>query len=339
MRLQLLQQVVHRQRRVAVVEPDDHPDRDHAPRPSGRRTTRRTRGTSPPAEAATPSCGSPRRNGRATFQTSFTPSAHVCGLDPPSSNRDERGRRQMPRRALRQDRHLRADVRPGLEPRQLLPRAPAPLVARPNPDHLVVRRREASPPSSPAAPPRRAPRPSPRATARAARATRSRCRGFASSAGSAAARSAPTSGTEPTRPGPRRRRGTASETSRRNGSGSITAPDRRCEPGALPFSSTATGTSPSRSASSGRAATSCAARIAAAIPAGPPPTTRIPTSIGSASEGSAIASASDHGGGKSAGLIRLGVGARAPSAAARSRSGRRRRRGRRSRRSARSDPC
>ena len=55
----------------------------------------------------------------------------------------------------------------------------------------------------------------------------------------------------------------------RNARGFTTAPDSRCEPGALPFSTTAIGTSPSRSASSGRSSRSCAARIAAASPAGP----------------------------------------------------------------------
>ena len=65
--------------------------------------------------------------------------------------------------------------------------------------------------------------------------------------------------------------------------GLTTAPESRCEPGCLPFSSTATGTSPSRSAVSGSSSTSWPRRIAQASPAGPAPTTRIPTSIGSAS--------------------------------------------------------
>jgi hypothetical protein len=47
----------------------------------------------------------------------------------------------------------------------------------------------------------------------------------------------------------------------------------------LPFSSTATGTSPSRSARSGCSSSSCPRRIAQASPAGPPPTIRTPTSI------------------------------------------------------------
>ena len=58
-----------------------------------------------------------------------------------------------------------------------------------------------------------------------------------------------------------------------------TAPERRCEPGCLPFSSTATGTSPSRSRVSGRSSSSWPSRIAQASPPGPPPTIRMPTSI------------------------------------------------------------
>ena len=56
--------------------------------------------------------------------------------------------------------------------------------------------------------------------------------------------------------------------------GLTTAPESRCEPGALPFSSTATGTSPSRAAVSGFSSISCPSRIAAASPAGPAPTIR-----------------------------------------------------------------
>src|SRR5436189_692 len=60
--------------------------------------------------------------------------------------------------------------------------------------------------------------------------------------------------------------------------GLTTAPESECEPGCLPFSSTATGTSPSRSARSGVSAISCPSRIAHARPAGPAPAIRIPTS-------------------------------------------------------------
>src|SRR6266550_2052259 len=89
----------------------------------------------------------------------------------------------------------------------------------------------------------------------------------------------------------------------RSARGLTTAPERRCAPGALPFSTTATGTSPRRARRSGRSSKSCARRIAAARPAGPAPTISAPTSIRSSvgSEGSATNSSGSKGGGKSAG--------------------------------------
>ena len=89
------------------------------------------------------------------------------------------------------------------------------------------------------------------ATARAARARRRRSRGSASSAASGSDSCArrrqeehrlgrapsPYTGIRSRQPSPR---------SPSSGRGSITAPESRCEPGALPFSSTATGTSPRR---------------------------------------------------------------------------------------------
>ncbi len=67
--------------------------------------------------------------------------------------------------------------------------------------------------------------------------------------------------------------------SRSSAPGRITAPDRRCDPACLPFSTTASGTSPSRSATSGCSSSSCPKRIAQARPAGPAPTTSTPTSM------------------------------------------------------------
>ena len=81
----------------------------------------------------------------------------------------------------------------------------------------------------------------------------------------------------------------------RSETGFTTAPESRCDPGCLPFSSTATGTSPSRSASSGASSSSCPRRIAHASPAGPAPTMRIPTSI-SGSPGAATNSEESNGG-------------------------------------------
>jgi hypothetical protein len=65
------------------------------------------------------------------------------------------------------------------------------------------------------------------------------------------------------------------------------------------LSSTATGTSPSRSASAGDSSISWPSLIAHASPAGPAPTMSAPTSIRSSGEsvGSAIASVAEYGGG------------------------------------------
>src|ERR671934_115669 len=98
--------------------------------------------------------------------------------------------------------------------------------------------------------------------------------------------------------------------SRRKARGLTTAPERRCEPGCLPFSITATGTSPSRSAIAGAPSSSCPSRIAQASPAGPAPTIATPTSIrsSSGSVGREIASLTSNGGGNSDGLKRLWSG-------------------------------
>ena len=82
------------------------------------------------------------------------------------------------------------------------------------------------------------------------------------------------------------------------------APESRCAPGVLPFSITATGTSPSFSVSSGSFSSSCIRRIAQASPAGPPPTIATPTSMRSSSGSVGAAtnsSAGLTGGGNSAG--------------------------------------
>src|SRR4051795_3881159 len=68
-----------------------------------------------------------------------------------------------------------------------------------------------------------------------------------------------------------------------NALGRMIPPDSRCEPGVLPFSIRATGTSPRDSASCGASSSSCISRIAQASPAGPPPTIATPTSIRSSS--------------------------------------------------------
>jgi hypothetical protein len=88
--------------------------------------------------------------------------------------------------------------------------------------------------------------------------------------------------------------------------GFIIAPDRRCDPGVLPFSTSATGTSPSDSSSASSSASSWVSRIAQASPAGPPPTITTPTSIRSSSGsvgGPTNSFAESTGGGYSIGAV------------------------------------
>src|SRR5918994_3456596 len=84
------------------------------------------------------------------------------------------------------------------------------------------------------------------------------------------------------------------------------APESRGAPGVFPFSTTATGTSPSFSVSSGSSSSSCISLIAQASPAGPPPTIATPTSMRSSS-GSVMpvmnSSAGCTGGGNFSGAI------------------------------------
>ncbi len=81
MRLQLLQQVVRRERGVAVVEPDDHADRDHV---VAHRVDERAAELAvlAPVRSGQPIVWTMRSSGFATFQTSFTPSSHTCGSSP-----------------------------------------------------------------------------------------------------------------------------------------------------------------------------------------------------------------------------------------------------------------
>src|SRR3954453_764239 len=107
-----------------------------------------------------------------------------------------------------------------------------------------------------------------------------------------------------------------------NADGFMMPPESRCDPGVLPFSTSATGTSPSDSASCGASSRSCISRIAPrsggasprscisrippARPAGPPPTIATPTSIRSSSEsvgGPTNSFAESTGGGYSIGAV------------------------------------
>src|SRR4051795_1524110 len=89
------------------------------------------------------------------------------------------------------------------------------------------------------------------------------------------------------------------------------APESRWAPATLPFSITATGTSPSFSVSSGSSSSSCMTLLAQARPAGPPPTIATPTSMRSsaASVGGPTTSAGSNGGGNSLGATPATVSA------------------------------
>src|SRR6185503_6311186 len=99
--------------------------------------------------------------------------------------------------------------------------------------------------------------------------------------------------------------------SARSGDGFMTAPDSRCDPACLPFSSTAIGTSPSRSRMSGCSSSSWPSRMAHASPPGPAPTIATPTSIrwSLGSVGAPTASIAPKGGLKSLGLATSASGA------------------------------
>ena len=286
-----------------------------APRPSGRRTSRRTRGSARRRAAASRACGSRCRSGRGTFQTSFTPSAHVCGLDPARPKCPSAAPVRWP--ALPSARIVtRARMsEPGSKRGELLALAAAALVAGAHADDRAVldeqpRRRRLgqhhrAEPLGPLG--ERAPELRERDDDVAVVPHRRRRR-------HAHARGRASGSTRP-RPAPRRTRG-----SRRRRAAAAAGRDRAPRPRAgasrAPCPSRAPRPAPRRAppAVSASAAASWPSRIAAASPAGPAPTTSTPTSIGSASDGSPIASASLHGGGKSAGLTRCGARARAASA-------------------------
>src|SRR3954452_18496517 len=96
----------------------------------------------------------------------------------------------------------------------------------------------------------------------------------------------------------------SSGSSSRIAEGFITPPESWWAPATLPFSSTATGTSPRRSVSSGSSSSSAIRRMAQARPAWPPPTIATPTSMRSSSGsvgGPRDSSLGSKGGGTSAG--------------------------------------
>ena len=142
MRLQLLQQIVHRQLRVAVVEPDDHPDRDHVVAHRVDERPAELAVLPPRREAASPSCARPAQRLRdlPDLLHAERPHLRVLAAQPEAV---ERRAGQMALRPLGEDRHARGDVGAGLEVRQLLAAAPA-SAGRPCARRLRARRRRAA---------------------------------------------------------------------------------------------------------------------------------------------------------------------------------------------------
>ena len=236
--------------RVAVVEPDDHPDRDHvlahrvderaAELAVARRRAKR------PAHRVDHLAQRPRN-----LPDLLDAERPRLRARPGEAEAVERGERQMPLRPLGEDRHLRADVGARLEPR----RAPRPRGRAPC--RRSERRRRGRPRRAATGADglrqdrgadllgdlgEEAPELRDRDDDVAVVPHRRRDRKPDRAVGSSAA--------APTRRAPARRSAglrarAAPSSSRQSGSGSTTAPESRCDPGAFPFSSTATGTSPS----------------------------------------------------------------------------------------------
>ena len=80
MQLHPLQQLVHVERGVVVVEPDDEPERDEVRLERIHEAAAERIGWA----AASPACGSPRSSGCLVSQISFTPSAKICGFGEPT---------------------------------------------------------------------------------------------------------------------------------------------------------------------------------------------------------------------------------------------------------------
>src|SRR5581483_3199673 len=137
MRLQLLQQIVNRELGVAVVEPDDHPDRDEL---IAHRIDERA------AELAVALAGAQRPPHRVHDAVerlrdlphllhAERPHLRVLAAQPEPL---ECSAREMTLRALRENRHARSDVGPRLEVPELLPRPAAAAIARAHADDAAA---------------------------------------------------------------------------------------------------------------------------------------------------------------------------------------------------------
>src|SRR5204862_2237481 len=137
MRLQLLQQVVHRKLGVAVVEPDDHPERDHVvahrvDEGAAELAVLRT-GAERPAERV----NHPPERLRYPPDLLDAERPHLRVL-PAEAEALDRCAREVALRALGEDSDPGEDVRARLEVRQLLAVAAAPLVAGSDASYAAV---------------------------------------------------------------------------------------------------------------------------------------------------------------------------------------------------------
>ena len=123
---------------VGVLEPDDEADRDVL---LAHRIDERAAELAvlwPACGAASPIVWTILWSGAATFQTSFTPSAQICGLLPFEAEAIDRRGREVAGGAFSEDGDPRRHVDAGLEVRERLAVAPTTLVARAHADDAAV---------------------------------------------------------------------------------------------------------------------------------------------------------------------------------------------------------
>ena len=157
-----------RRARVAVVEADDHAERDHVLAHRVDEASRRTRGSLRPPRSGQPIVWMTRSSGCATSQTSLTPSAQTCGFSPASPNRSIATPVRWPCVPSARTVTGASMSEPGSKFGERLAVAAAALVAGAHADDAAAGRRAASRRPSPAGSSRRAPRPARRASGRAA---------------------------------------------------------------------------------------------------------------------------------------------------------------------------
>ena len=259
---------------IAVVEADDHADRDHVvahrvDERSAELAVLRLRPQRPPQRVDHP-----------VERSRDLP--HLLDAELPHLGRGvaaqvevvERDAGEVALRAFGEHGHAGDEVAAGLEVGQLLAVLAATLVAGAHSDHAGPLRRAGSPRTSrggTSRPPTSARSASQRPTCERETMTLPWLRigggvgiGSARSPVSTYTCSLPTGpyvGMPSSPPWPSKRRSSAP--------GRITAPERRCDPACLPFSTTASGTSPSRSATSGCSSSNCPKRIAQREPRRP----------------------------------------------------------------------